>query len=563
MIRTFLLATFGAVILGQSLAQNKAISNYHWPLGIDPVLSANFGELRPNHFHMGIDFKTNGKTGYKIYSIEDGFVSRIKVSTYGYGKVVYIDHPDGITSVYAHCIEFKGEIDSLVKLTQEKEQNFEVEIFPEKEALRVKKGDVIAISGNTGGSSAPHLHFELRDTKTEHALNPLLYGFDIADHKAPEIRNVKIYGLTDSGYRRPNKSVRYAATKSGENYIVSGGSITLPSSYLTNTGGIGFAFDVIDRFDAASNQCGLYGSVLIIDGDTLFGQETKRIPFESTRFVNCHKDYEEYSSNKRKFHKSFRTRENDLPIYTVDGLGIFKGEADIVHKIEYIAWDVKGNRSVFKFDLKIEGSPSGASSGDFVGTSFIQPSEAKEISNGNTTVEFGLGTVYEPMVIKESTIQTTVGNRETPVHNAYRIRIKSEAEQDGKHFVEIITAGGKKRALSVFYSDNEIICDSKYFGTYSLKRDVTPPSIVPVGLSTTTTSYSKSTLQWRISDTGIGIEDYDLFIDGQWVLLEYEYKNGTITHTLPASLKGNHEIKIVVKDGCDNLAEWKTTLNIL
>lgn len=563
MIRTFLLATLNTFILGLSFAQNNASSNYHWPLGIDPILSANFGELRPNHFHMGIDFKTNGKTGYKIYSIEDGFVSRVKVSTYGYGKVVYIDHPNGITSVYAHCTEFKGEIDSLVRATQEKEQNFEVEIFPNKDAIKIKRGDVIAISGNTGGSSAPHLHFELRDTKTEHALNPLLYGFDIADHKAPEIRNVKIYGLTESGYRRPNRSVRYTVTKSGANYVVSAGSITLPSSYLTNSGGIGFAFDVIDRFDAASNQCGLFGSVLIIDGDTLFGQETKRIPFESTRYVNCHKDYEEYSSNKRKFHKSFRTKENDLPIYTTKGLGIFQGAADKIHKVEYIAWDVKGNRSVFKFDLKIEGSPSGAAMGDFIGSSYVRPSEGKEISNGNTTVEFGLGTVYEPMLVKESTIQTTIGNRETPVHNAYRIRIKSEAVQDGKHYIEMITAGGKRRALSIFYDGNEIICDSKYFGSYTLKRDVTPPSIVPIGFTSASTIYNRSIIQWKISDTEIGIEDYDLFIDGQWVLLEYEYKDGSITHSLSPSLKGEHEFKLIVKDACKNEAVWFGKMNVL
>ena len=158
-------------------AQTPGVKDYHPPLGIPLVLTSNFGELRTNHFHMGLDFKTNSKTGYRLYSIDEGYVSRIKVSPYGYGKVIYIDHPNGITSVYAHCSEFKGTIDSLVRQKQIQEQNFEVEIFPGKNVIRVEKGEVIALSGNTGSSTAPHLHFELRDTETEHALNPLHFGF--------------------------------------------------------------------------------------------------------------------------------------------------------------------------------------------------------------------------------------------------------------------------------------------------------------------------------------------------------------------------------------------------
>ena len=167
-------------------AQAQGSTNYHSPLGIPSILASNFGELRPNHFHMGIDFKTNGKIGYNLYSIEKGFVSRIKVSPYGYGKVIYIDHPNGVTSVYAHCSEFKDQIDSIVRVTQIREENYAVEIFPKKNEIRVARGQVIGISGNTGGSTAPHLHFEIRDTKTEHALNPLVYGFDLPDTKKPD-----------------------------------------------------------------------------------------------------------------------------------------------------------------------------------------------------------------------------------------------------------------------------------------------------------------------------------------------------------------------------------------
>ncbi len=544
----------------QLFAQNNAKFDYHPPLKIPLILSANFGELRPNHFHMGLDFKTNGKEGYNLYSIEEGFVSRIKVSTFGYGKVIYIDHPNGVTSVYAHCSEFKGEIDSIVRITQEKEQNFEVEIFPKKNEIRVTKGQVIGISGNSGGSTAPHLHFELRDTKTEHALNPLLYGFDMPDTKAPEIRGVKLYSLTKEGYRYPNKSVTKTAALGANGYYIGENKIVVPASYLTPSGGLGLAFDVIDRLDGASNQCGLFGAVLIVNKDTIFGQRTERIPFESTRFVNCHKDYEEYAASKKKFHKSFRTQENDLPIYTIDGLGVFNAKPGDELDVRYIAFDPKGNTSELKFKIVISAGTTSSQDAIYSSTESLQPMETRRVSGKTTTVDFGITTVYEPMKINAANIDRTIGDAEAPVNKSYLIKIKSNAPKDGKHYLEMITAKGKKRALDLTYDDSTFYCTSKYFGSYSVKRDETGPSVVPYGFSSSTTVTSASTLKWKISDSQIGIADYDLFIDGEWKLLDYDYKSGLITYSRDATVVGTKELLLLVKDGCGNVTEWKSTL---
>ena len=544
-----------------TLGQESENYDYHPPLKIPLVLSSNFGELRPNHFHMGLDFKTNNRIGYNIYSIEDGFVSRVKISTYGYGKVVYIDHPNGVTSVYAHCSEFKGEIDSLIRITQEKEQNFEVEIFPGKDEIKVKKGQVIAISGNTGGSTAPHLHFEVRDTETEHALNPILYGFDMPDTKAPEIRNVKVYGITEDGYRIPEKEVSKAVTKSGASYIVSGNKLTVTSSFCSKNGGLGMAFDVIDRLDGASNKCGLYGSYLIVDGDTLFGQKTQRVPFESTRYVNSHKDYEAYKGASKKYHKSFRTSENDLPIYINNSHGILKTSPGQTHDVRYIAFDAKGNTSEAKFTLAI--SNGEMNSGDIWSENedYVHPQETYQHNGESCIIEMGYATVYEPMKINEGSICSHIGDREEPVNRAYKIKLQASAPFDGKHYIKMVTTKGRVRALSVEYQDNWAVATSKYFGSYSLERDETSPSVVPSGFSNGS-SISKSML-WKISDSESGIDDYDLFIDGKWYLVEYEYKNGKITFTKPSNLKGKKEIKVIVKDSCGNEKTWEGTINFI
>ncbi|MBL1281153.1 MAG: M23 family metallopeptidase [Fluviicola sp.] len=556
----FLFIVFLSVI-PYSLGQKQQEYGYHPPLKIPLILSSNFGELRPNHFHMGLDFKTNNRIGYRLYSIEDGFVSRIKVSPTGYGKVVYIDHPNGITSVYAHCSEFKGQLDSIVRITQISEQNYAVEIFPKKNEIKVKKGQVIALSGNSGGSTAPHLHFEIRETKTEHALNPLVYGFDIADHKKPEIRGMKVYGLTKDGYQFNKKAVKKTASKGKTNYYISGSSIIIPAHYLSKSGGIGFAFDVIDRFDGASNRCGLYGSILIIDGDTIFGQQTDRVPFESSRYVNSHKDYQEYAHLRRKYHKTFKTRENPLPIYTKQGLGIFKkAKPGGKYKVRYIAYDAKGNRSVLQFDLLILNGKINSKDAIATDSTYLIPSKTKRLTKGTTEVDFGRSTSYEPLKLDASKINYKIGNAETPVQNAYKIKMSLDDVQDGKHYLDITTAKGKHRSINVLYDENLLIFEPKYFGTYKLKRDTIAPRVTPHNFKNATSSLNGKSLQWLIRDIETGIADYDLFINGKWVLLEYDGKKKKITYTRDASFVGKKELLLKVVDDCGNVKVWKKVM---
>jgi hypothetical protein len=425
MIYKVLLFLFCSIIPQISFLQDNKPNNYHSPLGIPLVLAANFGELRPNHFHMGVDFKTNGNEGLSLFSIDQGYVARVKVSPYGYGKVVYIAHPNGMTSVYAHCSSFKGKLDSIVKKVQNEEQNFEIEIYFTPSDIPVKKGEIIALSGNTGGSTAPHLHFEIRETATDVAVNPLLYGFKISDSKAPEIRAVKVYALTEEGYQIPGKSKVYPITSGKQGPKLANDELIVPADYCSETGGIGFSFDVIDYYDAALNVCGLYGSTLRSGKDTVFCQKIDQVSFDDSRYVNTHKDYMEYTTSKRKFHKSFKSENNPLTIYPSKHLGVIKAKpGDSLH-LTYSVFDVKGNATDLQFSLKVQKGAMNKNSAVFPASNYFLPDSSYFFQRDKIEISASKLTFYEPtkknLALKGEPF--TFGDPAQPIQNPLTIKM--------------------------------------------------------------------------------------------------------------------------------------------
>lgn len=558
MSRLLLVFTLFTITAGNLVhAQQNSYPDYHPPLGIPLVLSANFGELRPNHFHMGVDFKTNGAIGYKLYAIADGYVSRIKVSPYGYGKVLYLNHPDGTTSVYAHCSEFKGSIDSLVRAIQYQTEQFAIEIFPSPDDLPVKKGEIIALSGNSGSSTAPHLHFEIRDTKSEDALNPLVVGFDVADHQAPEIRRMKVVAVNKDGYMINGKSQEYAIRKLSSGYAISGDTITIPGDFLSKTGGIGLIFDVIDRLDGASNQCGLYGTKLVVDGTPLFGQQTDRVSFDDTRYINSHRDL---TGMSHKYHKSYRTIDNPLEIYTIDGLGILKSAPGKKHLVELTAYDPKGNTSTLRFYLKI-GSQRVSDDFNPKAPAYLLPAVSLSDPHENWSVEVPENAVYEPARLTSGSSPHFCG-AEVPIQNpiTVRIRLENPTQDPSRYYIAAQLASGKKKALATRYINGWLEASSPYAGTYSVEMDNTPPSIRALSYNS---SYivQGDVLRFHVSEQHTDLEDYDLYIDSSWVLMEYEPKGDILSASIPAGTKGKHDIKVVLTDGCGNQLVYERTLD--
>lgn len=562
MIRIFLFTGFVFALLS-GIAQSNKGAKYYPPMNIPLTLAANFGELRPNHFHMGVDFKTNGVEGLPLYAIESGYVSRIKVSPYGYGKVIYIDHPNGVTSVYAHCSGFKGKIDSLVRTVQQQIQSSEIDVYFSPTDLPVKRGEVIALSGNTGHSSAPHLHFELRDTKTEDALNPLLNGFPIADHKEPEIRGMKVYGLNEDGYQIPGRSKYFKVAKGTGGCRVPGDVVKVPANFCSDKGGIGFSFDVIDFFDASMNVCGLYGSTLKKNEmDTIFCQRIDQISFDHSRYINSHKDYHEYKEAKRKLHKSFKTAQNPLDIYPSDELGIISAKPGDLLSLYYTVFDVKNNSTKLQFTVSIEQGSMDQRKDLFPSRTFFHPDSAYHYVTDQVEFHCEKGTFYEP-TRKDLSLKGTYsfGDPREPIQKPLTVKLKfpGKIKDPSKCYIAVTSNGGRTHSIDSEVEGDWIKGSSMELGSFRVRQDTIAPSLQPSNFKGTNVA-GKAKLTWKVSEYQTDVTDYDLYIDGKWQVLEYETKGDVFIFTKPSGLKGTYKVELVVRDTCGNERTWSSEL---
>ncbi|SFT87937.1 Peptidase family M23 [Lishizhenia tianjinensis] len=539
--------------------------DFHPPLKTPLILAANFGELRTNHFHTGLDFKTDRQIGYPLYSIEEGYVSRVKVSPWGYGHVVYINHPGGLTSVYAHCSAFLGKLDSLVKAEQFKQENFAIEIYPDSNAVRVGRGEKIALSGNTGGSTAPHLHFEIRDTKTEYALNPLLFGFDIADSRKPSIRGVKVYALTKEGYRVLKKEVEYRTSNQNSNPSIVGNQITLPAYYTSKTGGIGFSFDAVDQLDGADNICGIFKSYLIVDGDTVFSQDMTAIDFAANRQINSHKDYEAFHKQRRHYQKSFKTIHNPLNIYN-EALsdGILNFQPGSSHKIKYTCVDTKGNTTSLDFILNIEnGQPADLSKLYTPSKDYLFPDSSFMDIDDEHFVLFGIDLLYEPTPkIITAEAPFTFGNPEIPLESYYKIMMKVDSllHPAERYVITVTDERGRVKSIGGTYKDGWLTAKTKEFGYFEVQADLTAPTLIARNVRNNI-NVRGSRLAWKIGDDLSGLKEYDVYVDGVWQHVLYEPKNGSIYYSPSPALSGTHTLRIVVEDAAGNISSEQYTLS--
>ncbi len=541
------------------------------PMHIPLILAGNFAELRSNHFHTGLDIKTKGSEGYRIYAIDSGYISRINISHWGYGKAIYITHPNGYTSVYAHLSRFPDKIEKYLRRKQFEMETEIITVYPDSLDLLVSREEIVAYSGNSGSSAGPHLHFEIRETETEKAVNPLLFGFDIKDDIRPTVSNIKIYPL-DNGFVN-GKNVEKVYSTSG-----SLGVYKLKDNPIIEViGEVGIGVHTIDKLNGAGNKCGIYTIELFMDNNLVFRQKMDKIDFSTNRYINAHKDYNEYHNKKRSFHKSFVTDNNKLELY--DGL-INKGKLnfkdDTIHLMKYIIKDTYGNTSIVKFKLKSNTKMTkfiskDTSKGDAIfmaGDVAIEKDDFKAYLSENSVYE-DLRAMYKAEeMTKAASDLHQFGDSKIPIQYYFLMKIKTEnitKNMETKAVVVSVSADRRKvYSKGGEYKDGWVETKVRAFGDYAVKIDSIAPVVKPVNISEGKILSTAKNIQFKISDNLSGIETYDAFVDGHWVLGNYKPRRGT--YTIPFNSynkisKGKHRLKVQVFDerGNETTKEYSFT----
>ncbi len=538
--------------------------DFRSPLGIPLVLSGTFGELRNNHFHAGIDIKTNGTENYRIYAVKEGYVSRIKISPRGYGNALYITHPNGYTSVYAHLNELKGAIGDYVEQQQYARESFALDLYPPSGSLPVTKGQVVALSGNTGGSAGPHLHFEIRDSGTEEALNPLLFGFQVADTRRPLLNQMAMYELDDNGYY--STPIIYDVI-SGQNGMK---KLKTP---IINVGSpkVGFGVKAYDKQNAANNLNGAYSVEMIDNGTVVYAYRVERIAFDESRYINSHTDYAHKKRGNGWIQKCFRDPGNRLNIYDqVINDGIIDLSDGVIHKIFFNVRDVAGNTTTLSFNVKYDPSKPAKSSNLKNGVQFFSHRNSNTFENSEVKVDFPSNAFYTDFNFqygkRASTSEYVYSNYhkihddKTPVHQKFEIAIRGDRVPErlrNKVLIAYKNSKGSRSSAGGEWRGNYLVGSSKYFGEYYITVDTKAPTITPVNISNGKNMSKSSTITFKIADNLAGIKSYNGYIDGKWVLMQYDQKTGKLRYRFDRRVgAGNHTIKVVVTDYRDNVKTY-------
>lgn len=534
-------------------------TNFRSPLKIPLILSGNFCELRPNHFHTGLDIKTGGVIGKEVVSIEEGYVSRIFYSHWGYGLAVYVTHPNGYTSVYAHLSSYCSKIKKKVKEVQYEKESETFNVYLEPNEITLKKGEKIGLSGTSGSSYAPHLHFELRETESELAINPLLFGFNIIDHTKPDVKGVKFYPISDNATINGKHQARYVPTKR-----IKAGKYGLKYP-VKAFGQIALGIHTTDRLDGAGNICGVYHVDVSCNDELIFNHHMKYMDFDKNRYINHHMDYHEFTVNRKNIHKNFLKGNNKLPIYGKHkNRGIFTVESDSTYKINYVIKDAYKNTSYLNF--KISGDNSSKSKFERNNTNctrYFKYDKGVFFDTIGFTLLMAKGTIYDDhcfnyYVVKDSSFLSdvhVVNNKAIPIHHYFEMQIKprdkwAEEYKDKLIIVEITDKGYQVNKEGIFV-DGVVHTRVRSYGKYAINIDTTMPWI---NILTPTKHLkkvtSKSKIKFKIGDNLSGVKDYDVYLNGNWILSNYNRKKGTLLVSLSEGVleKGKNIIKVVVED---------------
>ena len=540
----------------------SALFLYQSPIGFEISLAGNFGEPRPHHFHGGIDIKTDGVEGKAIYSIGDGYVSRVTVGKFGFGNAVYVTHPEGYTSVYCHLKSFSPRIKAAMRRWQYAHQTCEGDAQLSPMDCPVSQGQLIALSGNTGHSTGPHLHLEIHDTETWNMLDPLDFIGDLVNDTVPPQAH-SLMACPQQGEGVFNQST------SRQIFPISGHSL---SQTFTAWGKVGFALRADDYMQASSNHFGIRETILQVDGQEVFHAVVNDIPVESNRLVNAWGDYDHWLHHRQWYMKSFAEPGNTLSILRAEQRGIIDFSEERDYQLEYILRDFKGNESRYAFTVRGD-----KSSGEFE----VPQQEEGRLFRWNQTNTFsapGIQLIVPyGLLASDMHLQPMVYPREGGFSDRYSFYptsypLISNGEISLYAFTDRVGADEVVRQ-EYDYTKFYVSADGRYAGgdyqngwvsgkirelgaTFTLDYDDVPPEVSPVSLG--------ERVVLRLSDAKSGVASFSATIDVQFVVFEAADKQPLVICDLAETpirkTNRTHQLRFTATDNRQNTQNFETSI---
>lgn len=557
----FILISIAFLLAFKNEEKSYPTSDFQAPIDFPIKLSGTFAELRPNHFHGGLDIKPSvrGKQGDAIFAVGDGYISRILVSANGYGNALYVTHPNGYTSVYAHLQKFMPAITEYVKKRQYANQNFEFDEMVDAAEFPVTKGEQIAYLGNTGGSLGAHLHFEIRDTKTDVAINPLYFGFDISDDKKPFLQQLKIYELNHN-YETTNTKNYNISNVSGQ-YLLQSEVLEIPSNRMA------IGVKAYDNSSGTSNANGIFSMDIFQDDSLIYRFEMEKVADKDTRYLNAHLDYSAWFNEEGYFNRGYRLKGNYLGIYkhlANDGVINLSNKPS---QIRVVVRDFAKNESALRFQVK---RAETLKTGDSNVFNYLFPyNEASIVKRSDLELHFSDNSFYEDVYANIQIANDNsdyafsptyqIHDEKIPVHQSFELKLKPQRRVDEKLKSKLYIGkckNGQNSYVGNKWEGEWLTAKTWSFGDYAILLDTIPPTITAIDFEGE--AKPSSLLGFKISDKGTGIKTYNAWVDGEWILMKYDGKRGVIYHEFDERItEGNHQLIIIVTDLSDNKATFE------
>ena len=540
------------------------------PVDFHISLAGSFGEIRKNHFHSGIDIRTDGVQGKPVYAIADGYVSRINVSAGGFGKALYITHPNGYTSLYGHLKGYAGSIAGWVKTQQYKKESFAIDVEVPPGILKVKKGDLVAWSGNSGASGGPHLHFEIRDAGTQEIIDPLDFGFMKPGGITPEINYVKIYPYDDNSMVNLTANpLLIPVTGSNGHY-----NLKLIDSVKVS-GNIIFGIET-SAIAEGGMKTGVHNIILSVDGARVYTQNIDRFAFSETRYVNSLMDYPAFLQNRRKIQRSYVAPNNKLSVYSeVKNQGVVNFGDAKAHKIQYIVSDAFGKASTLEFWVM---SHPPANKGEISkpvnsGSRMMSYKTDNHFEQNNIRFDVPKEAIYEDLLFEYQVTQPVKGsfagvhhlhNEYTPLHTFCTLSIKAENLPKNLTDNAVIVAVGTGNSFASkggTFENGWVTTKIRDFGNYTVTVDTEPPVIKPVNIFPNKKVKKQFSIMMKLNDNLSGIKTYRGTLNGKWILMDYDEKNRLLTYVFDEMMRPGKNIFVLrVTDGVGNSTRYEAAL---